>query len=116
MQPFDAQRFYGEISLAVTAFFSLNDKESLLIVGDLLGCLAEEADVLAQHADTPATARYQLAYDNLATVAKKLQINELLAMLNRLAKCDTPAHTGERKRVINEILKQLDAARALHSF
>ena len=26
------------------------------------------------------------------------------------------AHTGERKRVINEILKQLDAARALHSF
>ena len=53
-----------------TAFFSLNDKESLLIVGDLLGCLAEEADVLAQHADTPATARYQLAYDNLATVLK----------------------------------------------
>lgn len=116
MQPFDAQRFYDEISQAVAAFFSLNNKEALLIVGDLLGCLAEEADVLVQYANTPTAARYQLAYANIVTVAKKLQINELLAMLNRLAKCDSPAHISERKRVINEILKQLDAARALHSF
>ncbi len=114
MPLFDAQHFYDEICQAVIAFFELTGKESLPIVSDLLGCLEEEAGVLANYADTPATAKYLLAYDNIATVAKKLQTNELLGMLNRLAKCGLPAHAEERKRVINEMLKRLAAARTLH--
>lgn len=114
MPPFDAHHFYDEISEAVTAFFKLTNKESLAIVSDLLGCLEEEAGVLAKNADQPAIAKYQLAYTNIATVAKKLQASELLGMLNRLGKCNLPAHASERKRVINEMLKRLAAARTLH--
>ena len=114
MSLFDAQHFYDEICQAAIAFFDLTSKEALPIVSDLLGCLEEEAGVLAKNADQPATTKYLLAYDNIATVAKKLQTNELLGMLNRLAQCSMPVHAEERKRVIDEMLKRLAAARTLH--
>lgn len=114
MPPFDAQRFYDEISRAVTAFFSLDDKESQLVIGDLLACLEEETGVLLTYADTPTTLRYRLAYDNISIVANKLQTDGLLDTLDRLAKSNLPMHTGERKRIINEMLKRFTAVRALY--
>lgn len=112
----DSQNFYGEIRQAVISFFDLSNKESLPIVGDLLGCLEEEANVLAKCANQPASAPYLQAYDNIATVAKKLQATELQGMLNRLSRCKDHEHAEERIRVIGEMLKRLSGARTLHPF
>jgi hypothetical protein len=114
MSTLSTQRFYDELRLALIAFFDLNSKESQAIVSDLLICLEEQTKTLAKHAEQPTSRNYLLAYDSIVTVTKKLQVNDLAGMLNRLGKCDMPAHVEERKRVINELHKRLSAARTLH--